>query len=328
MRWLFILAVLPLPVTAQYTLYAAMATTKNYVVGTPLPPSGIFLKSADGQWRHAGYNHPFITALDYSISDPATLYASAGNGLLRITGHGERWKILTGSEVTELRDLAVDPNAAGTIYFGHSAGIAVTHDGGATWQDISAGLRRKYTEAIRVDRRRSGVLLAGMEQGVFRSEDGGKSWKLAGAAGFQVMHIEQSPHDACFWLASTQGGGLFASRDCGVSFESNSNLGVGQNIYDIAFDPALPDRIAVAGWGCGVAVSKDGGKTWVARNSGLPRTDVWSVIFDPAKRDRIYASVQEEALYVSDNAGETWTKDGLEGSMVLRMKFVPDPVRK
>jgi hypothetical protein len=328
MRWLLILAVLPLPVTAQYTLYVAMATTKNYVVGQPLLPSGIFLKSTGGQWRHAGYNHPFITAVDYSSSDPSTLYASAGNGLLRITGNGERWKILTGSEVTELRDVAVDQNSPGTIYFSHTVGIAVTHDGGATWQDISSGLKRKYTEAIRVDRRRSGVLLAGTEQGVFRSEDGGKSWKLSGAAGFQVMHIEQSPHDACFWLASTQGGGLFASRDCGVSFESNGNLGVGQDIYDIAFDPGVPNRIAVAGWGCGVVLSKDGGKTWLARNSGLPRTDVWSVVFDPAKRDRLYASVQEEALFVSDDAGETWIKDGLEGSMVLRMKFVPDPARK
>ena len=328
MRWLLLLAALPFPVAAQYTLYVAMATTKSYVVGKPLSPSGIFLKSEGGQWRHAGYNHPFIVSLDYSISDPATLYAAAGNGLLRLTEHGERLKILTGFEVTELRDVAVDQNSPGTIYFSHSAGIAVTHDGGNTWHDISSGLRRKYTEAIRVDRRRSGVLLAGTEQGVFRSEDGGKTWKLSGAAGFQGIHIEQSPHDACFWLASTQGGGLFASRDCGVSFESNGNLGVGRTLYDIAFDPVVPNRIAVAGWGPGVSLSRDGGKTWQSRNSGLPRTDVWSVVFDPAKRGRIYASVQDEALYVSDDAGDTWTKDGLESSMVLHMKFVPEPASK
>jgi len=322
------LSLLPLPATAQYTLYTCMATTKNYVVGAPLLPSGIFLKTAAGEWRHPGYNQPFLTALDYDARDPGTLYVTAGNGLLRVTDQGQRWKILTGSNVTELRDVAVDQNAPGTIYFGHTAGIAVTHDRGATWQDAGNGLRRKFIESIRVDRRRAGVLLAGTEEGVFRSEDAGKSWRISGAAGFQVMHIEQSPHDACYWLASTQGGGLFASTDCGVSFESNGNLGVGRNLYDIAFDPLVAGRIAVAGWGPGVVISQDGGIMWKPRNSGLPRPDVWSVAFDPARRDRIYASVHEEAVYISDNAGESWTKDGLEGSVVRRMKFVPEATGK
>ena len=71
-------------------------------------------------------------------------------------------------------------------------------------------------------------------------------------------------------MAATQGGGLFVSTDCGVTFESAGNLGVGRNLYDIAFDPTAPNRIAVAGWGVGVAVSEDLGKTWQLRNAGLP----------------------------------------------------------
>jgi len=211
----------------SYTLYACMVTSKGYVVGAKLPPSGIFRKTPSGEWRHAGYNHPFVSALDFDPRDPSTLYVAAGNGLIRVTNHGERWKILTGSDVTELSDVSVDRNSPGDVYFSHTRGIQVSHDRGATWQDASAGLRRKYTLAIRVDSRRKGVLLAGNEEGIFRSEDGGASWKPAGAAGYQVLHIEQSPHDACVWLASAQGGGLFASSDCGVTFESNGNLGVG-----------------------------------------------------------------------------------------------------
>ena len=218
----------------------------------------------------------------------------------------------------------MDRNSSGTIYFSHTAGIRVTRDYGATWTDASAGLHRKYTQAIRVDSRKSGVLIAGNEEGILRSEDGGKSWRAAGAAGFQVLRVEQSPHDPCYWLAATQGGGLFASTDCGVSFESNGNLGAGRNIYDIAFDPAAPRRIAVAGWGVGVAVSEDLGKTWQSRNAGLPSSSVWSVGFDPAAAGRLYAGVHEEALYVSQDAGKTWTRDGLEGSRVFRLKFVPE----
>ncbi len=324
MRWLLLLAALPLPATAQFSLYSCGATLKNYVVGAKLPPSGLFVKSGSGGWRHAGFNHPFINALDFDPRDPSVLYVAAGNGLIRVTANGERWKILTGSDVTELLDVAVDPNVRGTVYFSHTAGIDVTDDGGATWRNIASGLRRKYTAAIRVDRRRSGVLIAGSEQGIFRSEDGGANWRLAGASGIQVLHLEQSPHDPCYWLAATEGGGLFASTDCGVTFESSGNLGVGRNLSDIAFDPADPNRIAVAGWVVGVAVSDDRGKTWQFRNSGLPGVSVWSVVFDPGKPGRMYAGVHEEAVYVSNDNGQSWAKDGLEGSAIYRMKFVPE----
>jgi photosystem II stability/assembly factor-like uncharacterized protein len=160
-----------------------------------------------------------------------------------------------------------------------------------------------------------------------RSEDGGASWKLAGAAGIQVLHIEQSPHEPCFWLASTEGSGLFASRDCGATFESAGNLGVGRNLYDLAFDPGSPGRIAVAGWGIGVAISEDGGKTWQQRTAGLSSTNVWSVAFDPSHPGRMLASVHEDAVYVSDDDGKTWRKDGLAGSSIFRMKFVPEAAK-
>jgi len=323
-RCLLALTVVPLAFAGQYTLYTCGSSSKAYVVGAKLPASGIFIKPAGSEWRHTGFNHPFITAFDFDPHDPSAVYAAAGNGLLRVTGNGERWKILTGSDVTELLDVTVDRNAPGAIYFAHTHGIEVSRDGGATWHDAASGLRRKYTAALRVDSGRAGVLLAGTEQGVFRSEDGGKSWRLAGAAGIQVLHIEQSPHDACYWLASTEGRGLFDSSDCGVSFESNSSLGVGRNLYDIAFDPASSNRIAVAGWGVGVAITEDRGKTWQPRNAGLPGTDVWSVAFDPAQPGRIYTSVHEEAVYVSTDYGRTWSRDGLAGSSIFRMKFIPE----
>lgn len=219
--------------------------------------------------------------------------------------------------------MAVDRGAPGTIYFAHTAGIRVTHDGGATWADAQGDRRHRFTESVRVDRERAGRLVAGTESGILVSEDGGRAWRVAGAAGFQVMHIEQSPRDACQWMAVTQKGGIFTSSDCGRSFESAGNAGVDRNLYDISFDPARAGRIAVAGWGPGVLVSEDGGKSWVERKTGLPRPDVWSVAFDPAHPGRLYASVHEEAVYVSDDAGVNWRRDGLEGSVVFRMKFVP-----
>lgn len=315
------------PLQAQYTLYSCLTSTKEYFVGAKLSPSGLFMKSPNGEWTHEGYNHPFLTGIDYDPADPNVLYVSAGNALIRMSDHGSKWKFLTGSDVTELRDVAVDRNDPGTIYFAYCHGIRVTHDRGATWQELSGGLHRKFTEALRVDREHAGVLLAGGEEGVFRSTDAGKTWTIAGAAGFQVTRIEQSPHDACRWFAATQQGGLFGSTDCGKTFENVGRVGVNRNLYAIAFDPTDPNRVAVAGWGPGVLVSTDGGKTWQARNAGLSRPDVVSVVFDPAHSGRLYASVNDDALYVSNDAGKTWTKDGLESSAVYRLKFVPEAAR-
>jgi hypothetical protein len=325
---LLLLSSLPAPLTAQYTLYSCLTSTKEYYVGAKLSPSGLFIRSANGEWNHAGYNHPFLTGIDYDTVDPSILYVSAGNALIRISDGGEKWKFLTGSDVTELRDVAVDRNTPGTIYFAYSHGIRVSHDRGGHWQEIGGGLHRKFTEAIRVDRRQSGVLLAGGEEGIFRTEDGGRTWRIAGAAGFQILRIEQSPHDPCAWLAVTQKGGIFGSSDCGKTFENVGRIGVGHNLYDVAYDPIDPQRIAVAGWGPGVMLSEDGGKTWQSRNTGLPKPEVISVVFDPVHHGRMYASVNEDALYVSNDSGKNWSRDGLESSVVYRLRFVPEAAGK
>jgi photosystem II stability/assembly factor-like uncharacterized protein len=225
--------------------------------------------------------------------------------------------------VTELRDVSVDRNDPATIYFAHSHGIRVSRDRGANWEEIGTTLHRKFTEAVRADRRQAGTLLAGGEEGIFRSEDRGRTWRIAGAAGFQVTRIEQSPLEGCEWAATTQSGGVFLSHDCAKTFENTGRIGVGATLYDLAFDPMVPNRVAVAGWGPGVAISEDGGKTWQSRNAGLPAPEVVSVIFDPVVRGRIYASVRDDGLYVSSDLGRRWSKQGLDGSVVNRMMFIP-----
>ncbi|MBC8167741.1 MAG: hypothetical protein H7Y20_17960, partial [Bryobacteraceae bacterium] len=267
MRWLLMLAAACTCYAEQWNLYTCMASMKEYVVGAKLPPSGVFRRNAKGEWSQAGHPNPFAFGLDYDRQDPSKIYLSAGNGIIRLTPGSSSWKVLTGSDVTEMRDVVVDGNAPGTLYFGYVGGIRVSRDSGATWRDIGNGLRRKYTEVIRVDRTKSGVLIAGTEEGIFRSGNDGDSWQLAGAAGFSILRVEQSPHNACFWLATTERGGLFSSHDCAKTFENTGKqLGVGLNLYDVAFDPLKAGRIAVAGWGTGVVISEDNGKSWAPRS--------------------------------------------------------------
>ncbi len=318
MRILILAALAVFPAAAQHTLYACAAMTKEYVVGAKYAPSGLF-ERRDGKWVHKGYPLPFLFGLEADAADPSSIYLAAGNGLIRTLHGDENWAILTGSDVTELRDIAISGRE---LLFAHSAGIRSTIDGGKTWHELAGGLHRKYTECIRIDPKHPDVFVAGGEEGVYRSDDAGRTWKLAGAAGYQILRIEVSPHDPCFWLAATQGGGLFASHDCGRTFESSGRTSVGANLYDIAFDPAQAGRVALAGWGPGVLVSEDAGATWNCRNTGLASTEITTVAFDPDHSGRLFAGVHEDAVYVSSDAGRTWQKDGLEGSHVARLHFV------
>lgn len=303
---------------ADWDLYACISTTKEYVVGAKLLPSGVFRRTPEGAWELTGHATPFAFGIDYDRRDPAKIYVAGGNGIIRLRPGKPDWRILTSSDVTEMRDVALAGD--GSIYYGYVAGVRVSRDGGSTWRQLRDG----YTESIRLDRTHRDVLIIGTDNGIYRTEDDGGTWKLAGADGFSITRVEQSPHDECLWLAGTEQGGLFASRDCGRTFENAGRIGVGRVIYDIAFDPGTPGRVALAGWGLGVLVSEDSGKTWQARNAQLPSTNIWSIAYDPSRPGRLLAGLHEEALYISEDNGVSWRPAGLPGGIIYRIRFVPE----
>lgn len=328
MRWTLIV-LLALTATGQprRQLHASAVNGKAWVVGAQLGQSGLLKLKPDGEWERLGFVHPMILAADYDRRNPSVLYLAAGNGLVRAAEGGRKWRITTGWEVTELRDVAVDPNTPGTVYFSHTAGIHKTSDGGATWHAADSGIPEKYCETLAVDRTKAGRVIAGTANGVFLTEDGGRTWRRTGAEGIQVRRVAQSPHRPAEWLAGTQGAGLLRSVDGGLTWESAGDVAVNRNLYDIAYDPANASRIALAGWGTGVLVSEDAGRTWERRGMGLPRWDIWSVAFDPDRPGRLYAGVHEEALFVSEDAGKSWRAAGLEGAVIYRLQFFPEVSR-
>ena len=92
-------ASLSCPVSGQFSLFTCASITKAYVVGPKLPASGFFFKSTAGTWEYAGFNHPFITALDYDKR--GIFYLASGNGLIRASDGGRSWKIRTGALAVE-----------------------------------------------------------------------------------------------------------------------------------------------------------------------------------------------------------------------------------
>ena len=78
MRFLTLWLVAVLCYGADWTLYVCAATTKNYVVGAKLLPSGLFSRQGANDWRLQGHPNPFTFALDYDPNDPIVGLCSRG----------------------------------------------------------------------------------------------------------------------------------------------------------------------------------------------------------------------------------------------------------
>ncbi len=168
-----------------------------------------------------------------------------------------------------------------------------------------------------------------------------------------LYHI--SPHDPKYHHMSTADFCGWYSRDGGHSwYRSEKGIPQPHNIYDIAFDPDVPNRIWAASsrkhdipqWNFigrdpvlttqyygSIAYSENGGETWRQINEeGLPPLTTLSLYLDPqspVESRHIWAAVLGKGFYLSQDGGKTWeSRTGEindEGHIkALRIKRGPD----
>jgi photosystem II stability/assembly factor-like uncharacterized protein len=310
----------------KHDAYLSAAVNKSYVIGSKIVTvGGLRLRDENGEWQHLGINDHSIYAVSFDPRNHDVFYTAALNGALRTLDGGKSWRIMTSWDITEPKDICVDPNSPDTVYLGHPGGIATSPDQGATWLRLEEGLpdRGKYTQTIEVDRTKAGRVLAGCEKGIFLTENGAKSWRQVLATDETVDDIQQSPHDPDVWLSVTQSAGAWISSDGGITWENLPGVPSSSALYNIAFDATDPQRLAIGSYTYGVLTSEDGGTTWTERNAGLPEPHhVWRVGIDP-DNGQLYASVYQTALFASDDFGRTWKNSGLKDSAVHSFVFLP-----
>lgn len=308
-----------------YDFFICANINRNYVVGSKIvTTNGVYRRDAGGEWRHIGYNDTGITAVAFDPRDRNVTYTSALNGLWRSLDGGRHWRICNSWDMTEARDVVVDPHAPDHVYLALPDGIAVSTDRGETLGRRENGLpaRGKYTQVLQVDRTRAGRVFAGCEVGVFLTEDGAQNWRCVLPTKETVYDIQQSPHDPRLWLAATHSSGACRSTDGGLTWEKISAMPATNPLYNVTFDLTSSRRLAIGSWALGVLTSEDGGQTWTDRNAGLPAAHhVWRVGVDP--EGRLYASVAGETLFVSTDFGRSWKPDALAGSLVNKFLLLP-----
>ena len=100
-----------------YDFFLCANINRNYVVGSKIETlNGVYQRTADDGWQHIGANDTSITAVAFEPSTRQVIYTSAQTGLWRSRDEGRSWRLVNGWDMTEARDLAVDPNAKGHVY--------------------------------------------------------------------------------------------------------------------------------------------------------------------------------------------------------------------
>jgi len=131
-----------------------------------------------------------IYSVAASFQSTETLWAGTDDGLLWITrDHGANWKDITPKQMTpwsKVTQIGASRFDEATAYVSVSRMriddlhpyLYRTHDGGATWQSISAGLPDDSpVDTVREDPVRKGLLFVGTETAVWMSPDDGDHWQ-------------------------------------------------------------------------------------------------------------------------------------------------------
>jgi len=170
-----------------------------------------------GQQKHRGV----IYSVGPSFLDANLLWVGSDDGLIHVTRDGgQTWQNVTPPELTPWSKVAqieaghFDRN---TCYAAVNRlrlddlrpYIYRTHDGGESWQKITAGLPDQPVNTVREDPERKGLLFAGTETGIWVSFDDGDHWQSlqldlpATSMRDLVVHgddIVVGTHGRSFWI--------------------------------------------------------------------------------------------------------------------------------
>lgn len=308
----------------------------------------VYAGTTEGLWKtiDAGKTWRRITSPEVIVNDVLVdvrnpehvLLATDRGGVLASNNAGESFEASnTGFAHRQVAALSVDPEDQNTLYAGlindkRYGGVFVSHDQGAHWRQVNAGLEGRDVFALR----KSGTsLLAGTSNGVFilgGDTPAPKGPRIAGSEqwrssdrilnentvivrkatktrkeltrkitkpGVLKARVTDVELDGKKWIVAT-GQGLFTSSNLGRTWQGGPVLGH----TDISLVRVSP-KLMVAVSRNSVLTSPDRGESW--SEAKLPK--VIASIRDVAfSNDGSVWLACREGLYRSSDAGENWER--------------------
>ena len=305
-------------------LFAAMIMTREQQASSVPTDSGILLRDPESQkWRRLG---PAIQMISSAVSDPSnpqTLFLACGNGIVRSRDGGSSWRLVTGWRESDVLQIAIDPSDGNKVYAATAWGVIVSRDGGDSWTAANTGLPEYFSKGIVLDHRNPERLLLATTTGLFKSTNQASSWqRVETFPEVAVLRLRRSPSNPDFWIAGTEGKGVWISRDDGATWQPSCPDLATANMYAVAVDPADAANLIVGGWGTGVYVSNNRGEDWKHTTGKLPSPNVTALLFDENHPGRLWASTFEEGTFYTDDSGSTWHSAHLDGAYVFDLGFL------
>jgi photosystem II stability/assembly factor-like uncharacterized protein len=263
-----------------------------------------------------------------------------GDGVYKSVDAGRSWKKVGLERSEHIGRIVIDPRDGNVAYVaaqgplwgpGGDRGLYKTTDGGATWTKALDISEHTGVTDIVMDPRNPDVLVAasyqrrrhfytlingGPESAMHRSIDAGKTWSKI-TAGLPTVDIGRigltiSPVNPDVLYATVeaadQKGGVFRSRDNGLTWEKRNDFDSGAMYYSqITADPADVDRVYVMS--VFAQVSDDGGQTLRNLGERWKHVDNHVIWIDPAHPNR-YLVGGDGGLYETWDRGRTWKYTG------------------
>lgn len=260
------------------------------------------------QWRRAGLFGADVRALIADPTNADVLYLGTSSGEVYVSRDGAKtWtnpRYGTPFPNYIVDNLVLDSKgrlwAASWGLWGGGV-IAVSADGGRSWERRDAGLENFSVRAIAVDEKDPNFVVVGGLTGVHRSTDGGKTWaQISDQINVESLAIDPRSKDRIFVGTWRQG---WRTDDGGQSWKHVAEgMVLDTDMFAITIDPAMPDNVWVAtcGW---VYNSQNGGDNWTRYRDGFNNRRIHDVEIDPADRNVVYAG-SVAGLYRSTDGGK------------------------
>jgi len=216
--------------------------------------------------------------------------------------------------------IAVDPKNENRLYAGGSTTLALSNDGGQTWESIMSDLVHPDQQDIAFDNNDTNIVYLANDGGIYRSPDAGRNWffKSGNMRTTQIYDIDISQRDAKVLACGAQDNGIYYRNAAGVW----GQLPFGWDGTQVAIDPTDPSIIYFSSQNGisnsvdtppsgGLSRSTDGGITVIPLGtSGLSGDSPWETIIKLDPTDPIVDPADKRIIFVCGNSQLFRSKDG------------------